>query len=102
MCGVNIDTEAFSVLAGESHIKSIFTTEAETSADAINGACPGDAFRIENYDSLPEFVTFDEATGLITVDAPSNLVEICHAYDIGIVHDSALVDQETIWTTLTV
>jgi hypothetical protein len=102
VCGVNIDTEAFSVLAGESHIKSIFTTEAETSADAINGACPGDAFRIENYDSLPEFVTFDEATGLITVDAPSNLVEICHAYDIGIVHDSALGDLETIWTTLTV
>jgi hypothetical protein len=39
---------------------------------------------------------------LITVDAPSDLVEICHAYDIGIMHEKTIGESELIWVTLTV
>lgn len=88
------------MLAGESHTKSIFTTEAETTADRLNGACPGDNFFIENIGSLPEFVTYDETTGLITVDAPSDLVDICHGYDIGIWHAKTIGESEMVWVTL--
>lgn len=100
VCGVNIDADEFFVLAGESHTKSIFTTEAETTSDRLNGACPGDYFFIENYDSLPEFITFEESSGLITVDAPSNLVEVCRGYDIGIMHEQTIGESEITWVTL--